>query len=156
MRLCLLWLGQEEAHKQLIWSITFTDMCFYLEYFVQVNKSDVIISVSFSDFGCLFSVAISGTKTDLHERSRRSDRKRKRERQRVRAYVHHALVSPLAQVLIYVSLLVLNFEQGYAIVSLCARALKRPSALSPITFGYNVTMSVPSHLSCLLLAVIHS
>ena len=80
--------GKEGTYKQLILNITLKDMCFYLEYFVQVNKSDTVISVSFSAFGgttmiCLFSDAISGTKADLHDRSRReSDIERESERDR--------------------------------------------------------------------------
>lgn len=69
----------DAACKQFLLNITFPDMRFYLEYFLQVNKSDVTVS-DFSDAPRpLFPFAISGTKTGLREGCRRgSDREKVR------------------------------------------------------------------------------
>lgn len=92
IRWCCLWLGQEEAHKQLILNITLTDTCFYPEYFVQANKSDVIISVSFWDFGCtVLSVLCryfrNKDRPPWKKQKREWHRKRKRQKEYVQIYI---------------------------------------------------------------------
>lgn len=55
-------------------------MYFYLEYLLQVNKSNVNIFGSLLDFSsATLTVAISGTKTDLSEDTRGSDRESERD-----------------------------------------------------------------------------
>lgn len=50
--ICCTAFEKARAYKQFILKITSAELCFYLEYFLQVNKPDVIIFVSFLDFGC--------------------------------------------------------------------------------------------------------
>lgn len=148
-------------------------MCFYLEYFVQVNKSKVIISVSFSHFQshqnvCSLPLFQEQRQTSLKEEEEEeglttNQKARKAERERVRECVRSVYNPPLcsrSHMFLFVLLSSSGiFEQGYAFVtallSLRACALKKASSFTPVTFGYNVTASIASHPSRSLLPAIH-
>ncbi len=164
MRLCCLWLGQEEAHKQLILNITLNRYVLLSGIFCagkQVRCHHLLsVCQILAAPRCLFSVAISGTKADLRERSRGGcDIESESQRETQLEYVQMYITPLCPRTCMHLFVFLLSswiFEQGYvlvtALLSLYARAWKRPSA--PITFGYNVTMSVPSHRSYSLLAVV--
>lgn len=120
-------------------------MYFYLEYLLQVNKCNVNIFGSLLDSSSATStVAISGTKTDLSEDTRGSDRESERDRECL----------SIRPTTLTCSLFVLNIW-----TRLCASHSSDVlvfSAFAPIRFASNVTISVPSHLSCLILAVTQS